>query len=198
MGTSSLRLRLGRAHLSSRPPDYAAAQRAFRAAIRLAPEWGEPYYQLGLTYQRQGKVHEAMGAYEQAIVLNTGPLPLIALGWMRRLLGDFGAALECLHAALALNCYFAEAEARLMLAECYECAGRTEEAVGQWAKVASMSPTYPAYEQPANAARANLARFGRGNLKPACNTPGSTRPSASPPRARDPGRAHAWQVRSSI
>ena len=104
MGTSSLRLRLGRTYLASQPPDYAAAQRSFRAAIRLAPEWGEPYYLLGLTFQRQGKVREAMGAYEQAIMRNTGPLPLIALGWMRRLLGDFGAALECLHAALASNC----------------------------------------------------------------------------------------------
>ena len=198
MNTSSLCLRVGRAYLSGQSPNYAAARRAFRAAIRIAPEWGEPHYLLGLTFERQGKVHEAMGAYEHAIARNAGPRSLTALGWMRRLLGDFSAAIECFQSALASNCRFAEAESRLMLAECYECAGRTGEAVGEWNKVASMSPAYPSYEQPAEAARANLARYECIGLRPDYKAKKPRAPSALPSLARRRSRtlARNWQVRS--
>src|SRR5258707_7619192 len=73
-------LREGQSHFFAEPPDYAAAEKAYRAAISVSPEWGEPFHWLGSVLESQGSLHEAADAYPRAIDLLTGDPPaLIAL-----------------------------------------------------------------------------------------------------------------------
>jgi tetratricopeptide (TPR) repeat protein len=57
---------------------------------------------------------------------------------------------------LALKPSYAEADARLMLAESYAKAGNQAKALEQWRIIAKMPPSYPSYEAPINEAKALL------------------------------------------
>lgn len=48
----------------------AAAEQAFREAVRLAPQMAEAHLDLGLVLGREGKVEEAIGSLRQAIALD--------------------------------------------------------------------------------------------------------------------------------
>lgn len=62
---------------------YAAAEKKFRAAIRLMPADSESYNYLGKVYEKQGKLDEAMAAYRKALenpIYATPELPHHNLG----------------------------------------------------------------------------------------------------------------------
>jgi Flp pilus assembly protein TadD len=154
-------LREGQAYQFAESPDFAAAEKAYRGAIDVSPDWGEPYHWLGFVLERQGHLQSAEDAYLQAIQLLAGdPRPLIALGGLQRLRGQIGEAIKSLKAGLALKPHYAEADARLMLAEAFEGAGDIEQAVAQWRVVAQMEPSYPSDGKPMEEAKKRLAKRG--------------------------------------
>ena len=97
-------LRDGQSHQFAEPPDFAAAERAYRAATYVSPEWGEPYHWLGFVLTRLGNLEGAADAYRRAIHLLAGdPRPLIALGGLQRLRGQYEEAIRSLETGLALG-----------------------------------------------------------------------------------------------
>jgi Flp pilus assembly protein TadD len=154
-------LREGQSNQFAKPPDYTAAERAYRAAINISPDWGEPYHWLGFVLVRLGNLDEAEDAYRRAIHLLGGDArPLIALGDLQRIRGRYQEAIKSLEAGLALRPHYAEADARLMLAEAFECADNVAQAVAQWRIVAQMEPSYPSDGKPMKAAKRKLAQRG--------------------------------------
>jgi tetratricopeptide (TPR) repeat protein len=150
-------LRKGQSYQFAQPPNDAAAEKAYRAAVRAAPEWGEPFHWLGYVLERQGYAQEAAEAYQRAIHLLAGdPRPLIALGGLQRIRGQYNEAIKYLEAGLALNPHYAEADARLVLADAFECSGNVRQAVAQWRIVAQMQPSYPSDERPMEEAKRKL------------------------------------------
>jgi tetratricopeptide (TPR) repeat protein len=160
-------LREGQSHQFADPPNYPAAEEAYRAAIRAAPACGEPYHCLGFVLEKQGFVDEAIEAYQRAIRLLAGdPRPLIALGALQRSRGQYSEAINSLEAGLALNPHYAEADARLILAEAFERSGKIKEAIAQWRVVAQMRPFYPSHEKPMKEAELKLAEYSAANESP--------------------------------
>jgi Flp pilus assembly protein TadD len=160
--TDASRLLLeGQSHQFAEPPDYAAAEKAYRTATQVAPHWGEPYHWLAFVLQRRDSLQEAENAYLRAIQLLAGdPRPLIALGDLQRRRGQYGNAIKSLEAGLALKPHYAEADARLMLAEAFACANNLKQAAAQWRLVARMEPSYPSDEKPMDEAKRKLAERG--------------------------------------
>ncbi len=151
----------GRTHFFSDPPDYAAAARSFQKATELASDWGEPFHALGGALRQQGKLEEACEAERLAIsLLPSDPRPLIALGWSLRLGGRYAEAVKFLEEGLSLKPHYGEADARIMLAETYECLGEIDKAVTIWEHVISMDSMYPSYERPMIEARKKLKDHG--------------------------------------
>src|SRR5258707_7928326 len=100
-------LREGQSHFFAEPPDYAAAEKAYRAAISVSPEWGEPFHWLGSVLESQGSLHEAADAYRRAIDLLTGdPRPLIALGRLQSLCGQYEEAIKFLQTGITLKPHY--------------------------------------------------------------------------------------------
>jgi hypothetical protein len=60
-----------------------------------------------------------------------------------------------------LNPHYAEADARLFLAEAYEKAGDILHAKEQWTLVSGMKGSYPSYDQPMAVARKKLMEHGQ-------------------------------------
>jgi tetratricopeptide (TPR) repeat protein len=74
--------------------------------------------------EKQGKTKEAVEAYQQAIKLLPGdPRPLIALGQLQSTCAQLEEAISLLEAGLAMKPHYAEADARLFLAEVLERCG---------------------------------------------------------------------------
>ena len=160
-GEASSLLRQGQSHQFADPPNDVAAEKAYRAAIHASLEWGEPHHWLGSVLERQGYTQEASEAYRQAIQLLAGdPRPLIALGRLQLSRGQYSEAIESLEAGLALKPHYAEADARLFLAEAFERSGSVEQAISQWQLVAQMQPLYPSHERPMQDAKTKLAEHG--------------------------------------
>jgi adenylate cyclase len=73
--------------------DYSKAESLYLQAKNLAPDWVNPYAQLGNLYQMWGKYEQAKDYYEQALEIS--PLyqnVLDALGWTHYLSGDLAEA----------------------------------------------------------------------------------------------------------
>lgn len=154
-------LRQGQSYQFADPPNDVAAEKAYRAAIHSAPEWGEPYHWLGFVLERQSCTQDASEAYRQAIRLLAGdPRPLIALGRLQLNRGQYSEAIKSLEAGLALKPHYAEADARLFLAEAFEHSGNVEQATAQWRVVSQMHPSYPSHECPLKDAKTKLAEHG--------------------------------------
>ncbi|MBS0380744.1 MAG: hypothetical protein JSS29_19865 [Proteobacteria bacterium] len=154
-------LRKGQAHQFSEPADHHAAEIAYRASIRIAPHWGEPYHWLGFALESQGLLEEAADAYRRACELLTDdPRPLIALGRLRTALHQYVEAIKLLEIGLTLRPHYAEADARLFLADALDLAGKVERAAVQWRIVSQMKPSYPSRDKPMKAARQKLAAHG--------------------------------------
>jgi tetratricopeptide (TPR) repeat protein len=154
-------LREGQRHQFAEPPNDVAAETAYRSAVQTASEWGEPYHWLGTVLERQGKTKEAVEAYQQAINLVPGdPRAVIALGRLHSTCGQHEQAISLLEAGLATKPHYAEADARLFLAEALERSGAVEEAVAQWQIVLRMEPSYPSHHLPMEEAKRKLNEHG--------------------------------------
>jgi tetratricopeptide (TPR) repeat protein len=57
------------------PIDWERAQREFDAAARAAPENDVLFYNLGLVYRRNGRLDQAVAAFERAHAINPRHLP---------------------------------------------------------------------------------------------------------------------------
>jgi tetratricopeptide (TPR) repeat protein len=126
-------LREGQRHQFAEPPNELAAETAYRSAFQTAPEWGEPHHRPGAVLERQDKTNEAVEAYQQAIkLLPRDPRPLIALGRLQSMCGQHEEAINLLEVGLAMEPHYAEADARLFLAEAFERSGAMEKAIAQW------------------------------------------------------------------
>ncbi|TRZ88818.1 MAG: tetratricopeptide repeat protein [Methanosarcinales archaeon] len=55
--------------MAKSPDDYAAAIKEFEQAIRLAPNWPDVYYNLGLVQEKAGKFKDAAGSLRQYLKL---------------------------------------------------------------------------------------------------------------------------------
>jgi tetratricopeptide (TPR) repeat protein len=62
-------LALGKANLRRRPGDYAAAERAFREAVRLAPDDPAAHFHLGIALEQQKQFQKAAASYAEAVAL---------------------------------------------------------------------------------------------------------------------------------
>jgi len=71
-------------------------------------------------------------------------------------LGHQEQAIIELKDGIALKPHYAEADARLFLAEAYERSGKIRSAKQQWALVADMKGSYPSYDEPMKEAREKL------------------------------------------
>jgi tetratricopeptide (TPR) repeat protein len=55
--------------MAKSPEDYEAAIREFQEAARLAPDWPDPYYNLGLVQEKAGKFMEAIASLKEYLRL---------------------------------------------------------------------------------------------------------------------------------
>ncbi len=67
---AAVRQAFERGAAAMRGGDAAAAEEAFRAAIKLAPRMAEAHLDLGLVLAREGKLNEAIAAVQRCLVLN--------------------------------------------------------------------------------------------------------------------------------
>lgn len=157
-------LREGQRHHFAEPPNELAAEKAYRSATLTAPEWGEPYHWLGAVLGSQGRTEEAVEAYQQAIrLLPTDPRPLIALGHLQTTCGHYAEAIRLLEAGIAMKPHYAEADARLFLADALERSGAVEEAIAQWQVIMHMEPSYPSRHLPMEEAKRKLNEHGQNH-----------------------------------
>ena len=55
--------------IAKAPEDYKPAITEFKQAIQIAPTWGEPHYQLGLTYEKMEKYADAIASLKKYVEL---------------------------------------------------------------------------------------------------------------------------------
>jgi tetratricopeptide (TPR) repeat protein len=106
--------------------------------------------------EADGNHSKAAAIYKQLVADSSDARFHVAYGACLQHLGHWEQSAAQLECGLALKPHYAEADARLMLAESYFRSGKKSKAVEQWRLVGDMSPTYPSYEAPINAARALL------------------------------------------
>lgn len=116
----------------------------------------EQLFRQAAEYESQGNHREAAAAYKRLVGAASDPRFHIAYGHCLQKLSHWGQSAAQLEHGLALKPHYGEADARLMLAESYLNAGKKAKAIEQWRVVERMSPAYPSYEAPINAARALL------------------------------------------
>ena len=157
-------LREGQRHQFAEPPNNPAAEKAYRSATLTAPEWGEPYHRLGAVLESQGRTEEAVESYQQAIrLLPDDPRPLIALGRLQTTCGHYADAIRLLEEGIAMKPHYAEADARLFLADVLDRSGAVEEAIAQWQIVLCMKPSYPSRHLPMEEAKRKLNERGQNH-----------------------------------
>lgn len=82
--------------------DFAAAEQAFRRALKIKPTFAEAHYNLGKVLRNQGKLAESVREYERAHALEPWAVPAqLGLATIYRLNGQPERALAVLRAALA-------------------------------------------------------------------------------------------------
>jgi uncharacterized protein HemY len=85
------------------------------------------------------------------------PRHWISLGVVLIGLRHWAEAVKALQRGIELEPAYAEADARMFLADALVGAGRTADARRQWQIVVAMEPCYPSYEEPMETARRKLA-----------------------------------------
>jgi tetratricopeptide (TPR) repeat protein len=55
--------------MANSPDDYKSAIKEFEQAVRLAPRWPAPYFNLGYLHNKVGKYQEALNSYRKYLVL---------------------------------------------------------------------------------------------------------------------------------
>ena len=153
-------LKQGHAHFFAEPPKYEMAKTCFDKVVALAPQWAEGYHWLASTLDQLNRLEEAATAYRKAIRFDPkDPRARIAIGVLLARLGHMKEAIFELEGGIALKPHYAEADARLFLADAYERAKQIEKAKEQWRIVEGMDPCYPSGDKPMIEARQRLNKF---------------------------------------
>ena len=135
------------------------AKDCFNKVTELAPNWIEGYHWLASALEKLDCPNDAVAAYRKAIHCDPkDPRPKIALGILLTNLGHMKEAIVELERGVELKPHYAEADARLFLADAYEKAKQIENAMAQWRIVENMDPCYPSYDKPMNDARQRLSK----------------------------------------
>ncbi|TAL40202.1 MAG: tetratricopeptide repeat protein [Alphaproteobacteria bacterium] len=151
----------GEEHFFADTPNYAKAERCFRLAIDLAPDWGEPFVLLAGALEQQDKMKEACDVEREAINRLPGdPRPLMGLGFFLLKLRRYDEAVTILEEVVNLKSHYGEADARLALAEAYEGLGQLDKAAILWKHIVTMKAVHPSYNHPIIEAKQKLTDYG--------------------------------------
>ena len=147
----------GHALFFAKVPRLKEAAELFREATRLAPRWAEPFGWLSAALERLGDLPGALTARKQALKLDSAdPRHWVSLGAILIELRHWREAVRALEKGVSLHPHYAEADARLFLADAYWGAGQRKKAEEQWRIVSKMEPGYPSGDKPMKEARAKL------------------------------------------
>jgi Flp pilus assembly protein TadD len=115
----------------------------------------------GWRLQEGGDLPSALACFRRAIDLDKSDSRFwISLGVCLLRLRHWNQAVEALSHGVELEPHYAEADARMFLAEALTGAGDLARAREQLEAVASMEPSYPSYDEPMREARKLLASLG--------------------------------------
>jgi tetratricopeptide (TPR) repeat protein len=155
--------------------DPARAQAAFSALLNRAgqPPLPEAQSNLGVALARDGRIADALAAFEQATRADAEePDYWLNLGLLQLRAQKPDAAVEPLRHALSLQP--ADAEARTLLALALDQSGHGDEAQAERVELSNASTRVML---PRNPVAADFARFDRIRMRP---DPGALRPDSSP------------------
>lgn len=153
-------LKQGHDYYFAEPPKYEEAKDCFTKVVEIAPNWIEGYHWLASTLEQLNLPGDAVSAYRKAIQCDQkDPRPKIALGVLLSNLGHMKEAIAELERGVELKPHYAEADARLFLADAYEKANQLEKAKEQWRFVEGMDPCYPSRDRPMKDARQKLSKY---------------------------------------
>jgi tetratricopeptide (TPR) repeat protein len=114
--------------------------------------------------QAQKLALELKAARESVERDRADPRHWISLGVVLIMLRHWDEAIKSLRRGLSLKPAYAEADARLFLAEALEGAGKLTEARCEWHAVIKMEPSYPSYGEPMDDARRKLSERSERHL----------------------------------
>lgn len=150
-------LRQGQEAYFAEPPNFEAARDSFLKVTGMKPDWVEGHHWLASVYEALEKIPEAECSYLAAIVCDPNDSrPQIALGRLLLNDGRIDRAIVELERGVQLKPHYAEADARLFLAEAYEAAGNLAKARAEWTTITGMKGFYPSYDEPMEEAQRKL------------------------------------------
>ena len=126
-------------------------------------EKAESEFKEGCTQNEKGDYPSALSHFKAAVKLDdSDPRYWISLGVCLMKLCHWREAVNSLKKGVELKPHYAEADARMFLAEALAAAGRIKEATKEWETVSGMVPTYPSYNAPIAEANEKLHEFRKG------------------------------------
>ena len=121
----------------------------------------EKAFKEGWRLQEHGDLPGALVCFRRAVDLdNSDSRYWISLGVCLLRLRHWGQSVEALNRGIELKPHYAEADARMFLAEALSNAGDLKRAREQLEVVTSMEPSYPSYDAPILEAKKLLASMG--------------------------------------
>ena len=127
----------------------------------MTPE-AEAQYKAADAYSQAGNHIDALKPLKQAVEIDpTDPRYWIGLGVSLLKLHHWEEAVRALIRGIELKPHYAEADARMFLADAFAELGDIKSAEKQWQIVVSMTPTYPSHEAPMKDARRLLEKHAK-------------------------------------
>jgi tetratricopeptide (TPR) repeat protein len=112
--------------------------------------------------EQQGDLPRALVSFRRAVELDdTDSRYWLSVGVCLLKLHHWSEAAKALTRGIDLKPHYAEADARLFLAEAFVGGGELNRAREQYRIVASMEPSYPSYDKPMLEATKRLAEMDR-------------------------------------
>ncbi len=128
------------AHLGYERGDYQLSICAYQRAIELAPEEAPSRYNLGVDFERLGRVKDAIANYERAIQLDPNQAPFhVSLASMLLKQGELDDAIGCLRTSLDLDP--TNVAGWSLLCKALTQQGETDEAIACARKAVELAPT---------------------------------------------------------
>jgi len=154
-------LKKGQDFFFAKPPDRERATESFRLVTECAPNWAEGFLWLGTALFDGKELHNACKNFKKAAQLDDQDArSFIWLGQCLAEMGCLADAIRNYRTGIALKPHYAEADARLMLADALEQSGKIQEAVSEWKIVSEMEGFYASGDKPMIEAKAKLAKHG--------------------------------------
>lgn len=131
-----------RAKIAARGADLESAIALYGQAIdRSGGNYAEAFLNQGILHKKQGRIDQAVAAYQQAIALRTGyEEAWYNMALAHRADGQDEQAARCYRQAIAINP--AAHKARYNLAFVLKDLGREAEALAEWEAIIAQDPTY--------------------------------------------------------